>query len=72
MVMVFASFNAHTPPNFKKLNIMTFDNIYNYFVSTFMFKVTKHINAQIFDSMSVHNKIFIIIELDMLGYTVLL
>ena len=54
-VMVSASFHAHTPRIFKKLNIMTFDNIYNYFVCIFMFKVTKHIHPQTFDSMLVQN-----------------
>ena len=30
--MVSASFNAYTPPIKKKLDIMTFDDIYNFFV----------------------------------------
>ena len=55
--MVSTTFNAQTPPIFKnKMNIMTLDNIYNYFVCIFMFKVTKHIHPQIFDSLFVQNK----------------
>jgi len=46
IVRVMASFNPHSPPIFKTLNIMTFDYIYNYFLSIFKFKVTKHLHPQ--------------------------
>ena len=55
-VMVSASYYAHTSPIFKKLNIMTLDKMYNYFICIFMFKVVKHIHPQIFDSMFMQNK----------------
>ena len=54
-LMVSASFNAYTPPIFKKLYIMTFDNIHNFFVCIFIFKLTKHIHPEIFDLMFVQN-----------------
>ena len=57
-VVVSASYNAHILPIFRKLNIMTFDNIYKYFICIFMFKVAKHIHPQSFDSVFAQNKNF--------------
>ena len=54
--MVSLLFNAHTPPICKYLNIITFDNICNYFVCTFTFKVAQRIHPQIFESIFVQNK----------------
>jgi len=35
-ILVSASYNAHATPSIKTINIMTFDNIYNYFTSMYI------------------------------------
>ena len=55
---------THTEPLYKSLNILNIDQIRDYSIALFMYKLTKHLLPPLFENMFINLQIFIIILLD--------
>ena len=54
-IITFSEFNTHTEPLFRKLGIMTFSQLYDYFAGIFVFKSLNNLLPRIFSNVFVHN-----------------
>ena len=53
--MTHSEFKAHTSPLFKKLNIMTFYQLYDYFVGLFVYRCLNHLLPEMFWNLFTRN-----------------